>query len=218
MWLVKLPLSKKKEPTQPTAPAPNYTVSTMAGASSSSPSSSPSLTTPTSVPLSNVSTPSTIRGSCAIRAPHSVARLVPGACDPHTWIHLFVHTEGDVCHSRASTCSARSRRLLVRASPRAADSTSAAACAAARARARARSRLLCTGPESLRVHRNTRRSRVPQPCSTRTALFLFGIYTLFGRPFFSSCSRRASPRKHTRIIARTDDRRRTTRRAVRRRG
>ena len=52
--------------------APTCTVSTTTGASSS-PSSSPFLTTPTLVPLLDANTPSTIRGSCEIRAPQSHA-------------------------------------------------------------------------------------------------------------------------------------------------
>ena len=41
---------------------------------------------------------------------------------------------------------------------------------------------------------------------------------LFGRPFFSSCSRRVLPRQHARARTRTDDRRRTKRLVVRWRG
>ena len=132
----------------------------------------------------------------------SDAALPPLPLRPPLHWHFLMHTGEGASYSRASTCSARSRRLPAHASPRAAAGTSAAArstcvpprvplgaadyqrthrhapppalaqqlahahapaafplCTgrtAARARTRARSLcLLCTGQESLRMHRNT---------------------------------------------------------------
>ena len=79
-----------------------------------------------------------------------------------------MRTWGGVCCSCASTCSARSCRLLAHASPRAAASAS-------QPLAHAPAACRCTGMESLRTHRSTRCSCVPQFSGTRTALFLFGV-------------------------------------------
>ena len=73
MAIAALPLRSTTTTTALTAhSAPTCTVFTTTGASSS-PSSSPSLTTPTLVPLLDANTPSTIRGSCETRAPQSHA-------------------------------------------------------------------------------------------------------------------------------------------------
>ena len=86
---------------------------------------------------------------------------------------------------------------------------------AARARARARNlpSLHRAGVASRALeHAPLRRSRVPQPRSTRTALFVFRFLPFFGRPSFSYCLQHASSRQHqhARTRTRTNDRRRRT--------